>query len=41
MFQTKKEDKNSEKELSEMKISNLPNNKFKITIIKMLAEMLR
>ena len=41
MFQTKKQDKIIEKELIEMVISNLPDEDFKVVIIKMLAELRR
>ena len=41
MFQMKEEDKTLEKELSELQISNQPNKKFKIMIIKLLNELRR
>ena len=41
MFQTKKQDKTSEKELNEMEISHLPNKQFKVMILKMLTELRR
>ena len=34
MFQMKEQDKSSEKELTEVKISNLSNEEFKVMIIK-------
>lgn len=41
MFQTKEQDKISEKDLNKMKISDLPNKEFKITIIKILTKVRR
>ena len=41
MFQKKEQDKTHEKELGEMEISNLPDKKFKVIIIKMLNELRR
>lgn len=41
MFQKKEQDKTYEKELGEMEISNLPDKKFKVIIIKMLNELRR
>ena len=38
MLQTKESDKIPEDELSKVKISNLPNKEFKITIIKMFVQ---
>ena len=38
VFQMKEQDKTSEKELNEVEISNLPNEEFKIMIIKMLTK---
>lgn len=37
--QMKEQDKNSEKELNEMEISNLPNEEFKTLDIKMLNKL--
>lgn len=34
-----KQDKTSEKELNKMKIKNLPNEKFKILVLKMFPEL--
>jgi len=39
MFQMKEQDKTSEKDLSEMEISNLPDKVFKVMVIKMLLEL--
>ena len=36
-FQTKEQDKSSEKELNRMEISNLPSKEFKEIVIKMTA----
>lgn len=41
MFQTKKQVKTSEKELTKMEISNLPDEEFKAMAIKMLTELRR
>ena len=41
VFQKKEQDKTHEKELGEMEISNLPDKKFKVIIIKMLNELRR
>ena len=38
MFQTKKQDKIPEEELSEVEISNLPNKELKVVIVKMIRE---
>lgn len=38
MLQTKEQDKNSEK-VNKMEISNLPDRKFKVMIIKILTEL--
>ena len=38
-FQTKEQNKTSKKDLNEMKINNLPDKEFKISIIKMLTEL--
>ena len=38
MFQTKKQDKISNKELNEKEISKIPDKGFKVTIINMLNE---
>lgn len=38
-FQTKEQNKTSKKDLNEMKIINLPDKEFKISIIKMLTEL--
>ena len=37
----KEQDKTSEKELSEMEMSNVPNKEFKIMLIKMLNQLRR
>ena len=39
MFQIEEQDKTSEKELSKVEISDLPNKEFKVMIIKMLREL--
>lgn len=39
MFKMKEQNKTSKKELSKMKMSNLPNKEFKIKIIKILTEL--
>lgn len=39
MLPTKEQDKNSEKERNEMKISNLADKKFKVIIIKMVTKL--
>lgn len=39
MFQTKEWDKSSEKDLNEIKISNLPDKEFNVIVIKMLTEL--
>ena len=41
MFQMKEQDKTQEEKLSEMEVSNLPNNQFKVMITKMLNELRR
>lgn len=41
MFQTKEQDKNSETDLKEMKISELPDNRAQIMVTKMLTEVRR
>ena len=41
MFQIKTQDKISEKDLSDMKISNLPDKEFKVIVIKMLTKLRR
>ena len=41
MFQKKEQDKNSEKELNKMEISNLPKKEFKVKIIKILTDIRR
>lgn len=41
MFQTKEHDKTEEKDLNEMKITNLPEKEFKVMIVKMLKELWR
>lgn len=41
MFQTKEQDKSPENNNNEMKISDLPNSEFTITLIKMLSEVRR
>ena len=38
-FQTKECGKLSEKDLNEMEISNVPNKKFKVMVIKMLTNL--
>ena len=38
IFQTKEEDKTSEKNLSETEISNLPNKEFKLMMIAMFTK---
>lgn len=40
IFQIKEQDKMSEKELTEMEISDLPDNEFKIRITKILRRRL-
>ena len=39
MFQTKEQDKNSEKDLNKIEINNLPDKEFKVIIIKMCTEL--
>ena len=39
MFQTKEQDKTSEKELIKTEISNLPDKEFKVVTIKMLTDL--
>ena len=39
MFQTKEHDKTEEKDLNEMKITNLPEKEFKVMIVKMLTKL--
>ena len=39
IFQTKEQNKTSEKSLNEMKTSNLPDKKFKVMVIKILSEL--
>ena len=39
MFQTKEQDKTSEKELNEVEINSPPNKEFKVMTIKMLNEL--
>ena len=41
MFQTKKQDKISEKELNEIETNNLPNKELKVIVIKVLIDLLR
>ena len=41
MFQTKKQDKISEKELNEIEMNNLPNKELKVIVIKMLTKLRR
>jgi len=41
MFQTKKQDKISEKNINETDISNLCDKEFKVIVIKMLSELRR
>ena len=41
MFQMKEQDKSSEKELSEMEISNQPDKQFKVVSIKILIKLKR
>lgn len=38
-FQTKEQDKSSEKELNRMEISNLPYKEFKLIVIRMLTNL--
>lgn len=38
IFQRKKQDKTSEKDPSEIEISNLPDKEFKVMVIKMLTK---
>lgn len=38
MFQMKEQDKATEKELSKVKISNIPRKEFKVRLIQMLNE---
>ena len=39
MFQMKEQDKITAKELNEMEISNMPDRKFKVMVIKILNEL--
>lgn len=41
MFQVKEPDKNSEKELNKLEITNLSNEEFKVSIIKILINLRR
>ena len=41
MFQIKEQDKFPEKDLKEMKISNLPDKEFKIMVIKVVTDLRR
>lgn len=41
MFQTKKQDKISEKELNEIETNNLPNKELKVIVIKVLTKLRR
>ena len=41
MFQTKKQDKISEKELNEIEMNNLPNKELKVIVIKVLTKLRR
>ena len=41
MFQVKEQDKNSEKELNKLEMGNLPNEQFKVSIIKTLTNLRR
>lgn len=41
MFQTRKQDKISEKELNEIETNNLPNKELKVIVIKMLTKLRR
>ena len=39
MLQTKEQDKNLQKQLSEEKISNLPEKEFRVMIVKMIQDL--
>ena len=39
MFQTKKQDKTPEEQLSEMEIGNLPEKEFRVIIVKMIQDL--
>ena len=39
MFQTKEQDKTSEKQLSDVEIGNLPKKEFRAMIVKMIQEL--
>ena len=41
MFQTKEQDKTTEKELNKMEVSNLPDKEFKVMVIKALMALER
>ena len=41
IFQTKEEDKTSEKQLNKMEISNQPDKEFEVMVRKMLTELRR
>ena len=41
MFQSKEQDKTSEKELNNREISNLPNKSFKVMAVKMFTKLRR
>lgn len=41
MFQTRKQDKISEKELNEIETNNLPNKELKVIVIKVLTKLRR
>ena len=41
MLQMKEQNKTSEKELNEMEVSNLPDEEFKVMVIKLLTELER
>ena len=39
MFQTKEQDKNSQKQINEEEIGNLPKKEFKVILVKMIQDL--